>query len=120
MSTAKEVQEILYDFTQRCFVGEQSVGRFDLSRQDRLFDFLSNGELTAMQVHQMSKDEQKLLRELLTQYVMFLQVNQGLPFPDDFLNDSNKMQLGRSVLGYICHYRWPFPQLLTSKAGMAQ
>jgi len=64
-----------------------------------------------MQVHSMSENHRGLLRELLTQYIMFLQLNQHLSFPSAFLVGSDSMRLGRPLLEYMCHYRWPFPQL---------
>lgn len=112
MSTANEVQEVLFDFAQRCFVGEKIESELNLSKQDSLFDFLSNGELTVTQVHQMSENHKKILRELLSQYIIFLQLNQELHFPPDFLRDSEKMKLGRAILEYMRQHRWPFPQLL--------
>ncbi|TCJ15232.1 hypothetical protein EZJ19_07955 [Parasulfuritortus cantonensis] len=112
MTTASEVQEIIYDFTQRCFIGEDIKEKFNLSKQNLLFKFLETGDLTVEQVHLMSENHQKILRELLSQYILFLQMNQHLEFPDGFLQNSGKMKLGSGLLEYICHYKWPFPQLL--------
>ena len=110
--TSNEVQELIYDFTQRCFIGEESKVKLNLSKENGMFEFLSNGELTQLQAHQLSKNHKKLLQELLTQYIMFLQMNPELPFPPDFLDGSNNNVLGQKLLSFICEHRWPFPQLL--------
>ena len=111
MRTASEVQEVLFAFTQRCFVGQKSAEQPRYTEQGGLFELLSDSDLTILQVHDMNKTHRDLLRELLTQYIMFLQLNQHLSFPSDFLTGSDNMHLGRPLLEYICHYRWPFPQL---------
>lgn len=112
---AVDVQEVIFDFSQRCFIGEKKNNKFNLAKEEGLFRFLSKGTLTVMQVHQMSKNHQVLLKELLTQYIMFLQMNPKLQFPNEFLNGSTKSQLGEMLLQYICEHRWPFPQMLNPK-----
>ena len=111
MKTASEVQEVIFAFTQRCFVGQKSTKEPRYSEQQGLFDLLSDGDLTVLQVHAMGETHRDLLRELLTQYIMFLQMNQHLSFPSDFLGTSDNMKLGHQLLEYICRHRWPFPQL---------
>lgn len=109
-ATAREVQEVLYAFSQRCFIGQHSTEQLRYSEQDDLFELLSEGDLTVSQAHDIGEVQRDLLRELLSQYIIFLQMNQHLDFPEGFLDGSDNMRLGRPLLDYLCHHRWPFPQ----------
>lgn len=113
MTTANEVQSVIYAFSQRCFIGEAADGKLNLNKQSGLFKRLGAGEITVVQVHQMNRGHHQLLRELLTQYIMFLQMNQQLSFPENFLAGSSENRLDKQLLEYLCHYKWPFPQLLS-------
>ncbi|WP_125561425.1 hypothetical protein [Pseudoalteromonas rubra] len=115
MVTSQAVQEVIFNFTQRVFIGEKNKGKLNMSKERGLFDFLSGGELTQIQAHQMSINHQKLLYELLTQYILFLSMNPELPFPEDFLDESDETKLGKQLLQYVCEYRWPFPQQLKKR-----
>lgn len=108
-----DVCEVIYNFTQRCFIGEKSSGNVDLSHEDALFKRLALGSITQVEAHQLPSGQRRIFRELLTQYIMFLEMNKQLPFPPDFLVGSSKDKLGANLLGYVCHYKWPFPQMLS-------
>lgn len=109
-----DVGEVLYNFTQYCFVGEKGEEPLDLSAEDYIFARLINGPLTVLEVHQLPSKYRRLLREVLTQYIIFLEINRGLPFPPEFLAGSSKEQLALPLLQYIHEHRWPFPQMLRS------
>jgi hypothetical protein len=108
-----EVSEVIYNFTQHCFIGEKDSGGVDLSYEDALFKRLVAGPITQVEAHQLPAGQRRVFRELLTQYIMFLEMNKQLPFPPDFLAGSSPDELGRNLLEYVCHYRWPFPQMLS-------
>ena len=110
-----EVVEVLYNFTQYCFIGEKDEEPLDLSAEGHVFARLINNPLTVLDVHQLPSKYRRLLREVLTQYIMFLEMNRGLPFPPEFLAGSSKEQLALPLLQYIHEHRWPFPQMLRSK-----
>lgn len=112
MVTSEKVQEIIYDFTQRSFIGEKNKSKLNLSKENGFFEFLKNNEIDQIKSHQMSENHRELLKELLSQYIIFFQMNPGLPFPDDFLEGSSKDVLGRPLLDYVCHHKWPFPQTI--------
>ena len=110
-----EVAELLYTFTQCCFIGEQSEEPLDLTAEAYVYEMLISGPLSVVDVQRLPIKYRQLLREILTQYIMFLKMNRDLPFPTDFLKDSSKEQLGLPLLQYINEHRWPFPQLLPKK-----
>lgn len=110
--TASDVGAVIYNFTQRCFIGEGDQGQVDLSHENSLFHRLEAGPISQVEAHQLPPGQRKVFRELLTQYIMFLEMNKELEFPTEFLSDSNQDRLGTNLLGYICHYKWPFPQML--------
>ncbi|QXP85766.1 tetratricopeptide repeat protein [Methylococcus sp. Mc7] len=110
-----DVGEAIFNFTQRCFIGERSKEPLDVSAEDFVFARLANGPLTVLDVHQLPSKHKRLVREILTQYVMFLELNRSLPFPPDFLDGTSHERLCPPLLQYICEHRWPFPQMLTSK-----
>lgn len=107
-----DVGGLLYHFSQYCFVGEKSEEPLDLSAEDYIFARLTNGPLTALDVHQLPSKHRGLLREILTQYIMFLERNPGLSFPAGFLDGSSKETLAPTLLQYMHKHRWPFPQML--------
>lgn len=109
------VSELLCNFTQRCFIGETATEPLDLSAQGYVYERLASGPLSLLDVHQLPPRYRRVLREILTQYIMFLEMNRDLPFPPDFLGDSSNEQLGIPLLLYINKHRWPFPQLLSPR-----
>lgn len=111
MLTARDVQEVLFSFAQRCFARQGSPCQPIYAEQERMFELLADGELTVLDVHNSGQINHELLRDLFSQYILFLQVNASLKFPVNFLNGSDETHLGRPLLDYICHYRWPFPKL---------
>jgi len=116
MLSGSKVAEVVYDFTQHCFIGEKSGEPVDIAVEEGLFDVLASGPLTLLEVHQLIPSQRRLLKDLLTQYIMFLEMNRGLPLPSTFLKDSSKTQLGAELLEYICENKWPFPQMLPKHA----
>lgn len=110
--SGNQVCELIYNFTQSCFIGEEIEKISDISDQEYVFHRFLHGPLTALEVHQLPVSYQRLIREILMQYIIFLQMNQDLPFPYDFLEGSTNEQLGEPILGYIYEHRWPFPQML--------
>jgi tetratricopeptide (TPR) repeat protein len=109
------VSELLYSFTQRCFIGEAATESLDLSAEGYVYERLASGPLSLLDVHQLPSRYRRVVHEILTQYIMFLEMNRDLPFPPDFLDDSSNEQLGIPLLLYINEHRWPFPQLLSPK-----
>lgn len=109
------VSELLYNFTQRCFIGEAATEPLDLSAEGYVYERLASGPLSLLDVHQLPSRYQRVLREILTQYIMFLEMNRDLPFPPNFLEGSSNEQLGSPLLLYINEHRWPFPQLLSPR-----
>jgi hypothetical protein len=107
-----KVAELLYNFAQRCFVGEALTLPLDLSAEGYVFERLASGPLSLLEVHQLPPMYRRVVREILTQYIMFLEMNRELPFPPDFLDDSSIDRLGSMLLLYIHEHRWPFPQSL--------
>jgi hypothetical protein len=111
-----KVQEALYNFTQRCFIGDVPDKKIDLSYQEEFFDILKNcEELSVVRVHQLKDQHKALLRELLIQYTTFITLFNHLKFPPEFLEGSSDMKLGKNVLSYFCENKWPFPQSLEKK-----
>lgn len=111
--SSADVSEVIYNFTQRCFIGEKEPGDVDLSYEAALFKRLAAGPITQVEAHQLPSGQRRVFRELLTQYITFLEMNKQLPFPPDFLVGSSQDKLGTNLLEYICHYKWPFPQMLS-------
>lgn len=111
--SSSDVNEVVYNFTQRCFIGEKEPGDVDLSHEDALFKRLAAGPITQVDAHQLPSGQRRVFRELLTQHIMFLEMNKQLPFPPDFLAGSSQDRLGTNLLEYFCHYKWPFPQMLS-------
>lgn len=112
---ATNVSELLYNFTQRCFIGEAAKDPLDLSAEGYVYERLASGPLSLLDVHQLPSRYRRVVHEILLQYIMFLEMNHELPFPPDFLDDSSNEQLGMPLLVYINEHRWPFPQLLSPR-----
>lgn len=110
-----DVGKMLFNFTQRCFIGETNKGPLDMTAEDFVFARLASGSLTVVDVHQLPSRHARLIREILTQYITFLELNRSLPFPSDFLEGTSHERLCSPLLQYICKHRWPFPQMLPSK-----
>ena len=110
--SSADVSKAIFNFTQRCFIGEEDSEDIELSYEDALFKRLQAGPITQFEAYQLPSGQRRVFRELLTQYIMFLEMNKQLSFPPNFLIDSSSGKLGVNVLEYICHYRWPFPQTL--------
>lgn len=110
-----DVGEVIFNFTQRCFIGEGNNEPLDVSAEDFVFARLASEPLTVLDVHQLPSKHKRLVREILTQYIMFLELNRSLPFPPGFLDGTSHERLCPPLLHYICEHRWPFPQMLTSK-----
>ena len=109
------VSELLFNYTQRCFIGEASTEPLDLSAEGFVYERLASGPLSLLEVNQLPPGYRRVLREILSQYIMFLEMNRDLPFPLDFLEGSSNEQLGIPLLLYINEHRWPFPQLLSPR-----
>lgn len=108
--SSSDVNEIIFNFTQRCFIGEDNLGNIDLSYETPLFQRLVSGSLNQTEAYQLPKPQRRLLKELLSQYIIFLEMNKHLSFPPKLLCGSSDNVLGVNLLAYICHYKWPFPQ----------
>jgi hypothetical protein len=111
-----DVSEVLYNFTQCSFIGECNNEPLDLSVEVNFFARLTSSPLNLIEAHQLPPKYRRLLRELLSQYIMFLEMNRDLLFPSGFLDGSSKEQLGLPLLQYIHRHRWPFPQMLPSRS----
>jgi len=112
---ASDVNSVLFNFTQRCFIGESASSIIDGSAAAFVFDRLAAGSLSVHGVHKLPPRYKSVVRELLTQYLMFLEMNRGLPFPPNFLDGSSESELGTNLLAYVCEHKWPFPQMLDSR-----
>lgn len=113
--SATKVSELLYNFTQRCFIGEVATEPLDLSAEDFVYERLASGPFSLLDALQLPSRYRRVVREILTQYIMFFEMNCDLPFAGDFLDDSSNEQLGIPLLLYINEHRWPFPQLLPQR-----
>lgn len=120
MMRAETVNELIYNFTQAVFRKRVKVLKKEplkRAHEEALFKRLSSGDsLTTNEVAGMPRRQQKLLYELLTQYIMFFQLNPELQFPNDFLDDSYNDELGVQILAYIAQHTWPYPQTLPGKS----
>lgn len=108
-----DVQEILYNFTQYAFIGgEIKKEPFDLKNFSHVLNFLKSGDISQYDVAAQPVWAQRVLYELLTQYILFVTMNTDLPFPPDFLANSSAEKLGAAVTAYMAEHKWPFPQML--------
>lgn len=108
------VLEIIYSFVQNSFSKSSPSQIVKTNLIEGLFTKLkankklhSNDVLTKFNI-----DEQTLLYELLTQYIMFFTLFDELTFPDNFLDNSSSFELGEQLLAYIVEHQFPFPQQL--------
>ncbi|MCZ6803136.1 MAG: hypothetical protein O7D86_04180 [Proteobacteria bacterium] len=121
MIIATRVNETIYTFSQKAFRSEKLNAQLpDLSLESALFALLSSGSITRAEVKQLSKPLKNLLYHLLTQYIMFLEMNPSLSFPENFMQGSSNKCLGQPLLEYILKHRWPFPQLLAESKNESQ
>lgn len=107
MEKAKQVQKIIYDFTQ--LMGKPNRKANGSSHQ-WLFKRLTQEPLTIKEAISLPIERKADMYELLSQYIIFLSLFEDLQFPDGFTADSSEIVLGRQVLSYMAEHRWPFPQ----------
>lgn len=116
MLSTKEVIEILVPFVKNAFEGKIVLlqnAHLKRNFEENVFALLkSSNTLTSIQVSKLQPDKQKILYELLTQYLIFFTTFTDLTFPDYFLLDCSENQLGKHFLEYIVEHSWPFPQML--------
>ncbi len=116
MLSTKDVLAVLIPFIKESFNGRiDALQGCQLNRtvEGNVFTMLRTYNiLESDKVKRLNFNKQKLLYELLSQYVMFFSVFSDLPFPDYFLMDSSEYQLGKNFLEYIVEHSWPFPQTL--------
>lgn len=115
--SAAKVLDVLYGFDQNAYgpSGPIKVEALPLYRsvEEAVMARLRTDTTWSLQdLMEMGKAEQRLIRELLGQYVMFLAIFNDMRFPVDFLDGSSGDTLGEPVLRYIAKRSWPFPQLL--------
>lgn len=107
------VQEVFYNFTQYAFIGGAIKAEpLDVTHFPTVLTILRSGTLTQQGLAAQPLQVQRVLYELLTQYIMFLTMNPELPFPSDFLAQSSAKALGPQVAAYMAEHEWPFPQML--------
>lgn len=111
--SASDVQTLLYNFAQRAFIGVaiQKIP-FEQSKTLAVMSILESGSLSQNALAMLPIDTQRVIYELLTQYIMFVSMNLQLTFPTGFLRNSNENNLGHPVLAYMREHEWPFPQML--------
>lgn len=113
--TAEDVASPLYGFLQLAFAGANDPGRTPLERRhaDAVLRRIGSGvALPIKEAMSLPDGERRALKELLTQYVIFLTMFNNLTFPPDFLSGTDETRLGADVLAYIARHGWPFPQQL--------
>jgi len=111
--TGETVQEAIYNFTQYAFIGGSiKETPLDTEKFASTFTILRAGPLNQQELVAQSLPSQRIIYELLTQYIMFFSMNPSLQFPPDFLAQSNSKILGHKVTVYIAEHEWPFPQML--------
>lgn len=114
MIKSENVLEIIYNFVQNSFSKPSPSQIIKINLVEGLFTKLkANKNLHSNDVFtKFNIDEQTLLYELLTQYIMFFTLFDELTFPDNFLDDSSSFELGEPLLAYIVEHQFPFPQQL--------
>lgn len=111
--TGTSVQELIYNFTQYAFIGGSIKEMpLDSGKFSSTFSILRAGPLSQEELAVQSLSIQRVIYELLTQYIMFFSMNPSLPFPPDFLDQSNSKLLGHQVTSYMAQHEWPFPQMV--------
>lgn len=110
--TSESVQELIYNFTQYAFIGS-SIREMPLDSGEfaNTFTILRAGPLSQQELFIQPLPIQRVIYELLTQYIIFFSMNPSLPFPPDFLAQSNPKLLGQKVTAYMAQHGWPFPQM---------
>jgi tetratricopeptide (TPR) repeat protein len=110
---AESVLELIYTFTQYAFIGGSiKEAPLDAKMFPSTFEILRAGPLSQQELAVQPLPIQRVIYELLTQYVMFFTMNPSLPFPPDFLAESNSKLLGHPITAYMAQHEWPFPQML--------
>lgn len=114
MIKSENALEIIYSFVQNSFsksspyqIVKTNLIESTFTKLEANKNLHSNDVLTKFNI-----DEQTLLYELLTQYIMFFTLFDELTFPDNFLNGSSSLELGETLLAYIVEHQFPFPQQL--------
>lgn len=111
--TGESVQEVIYNFTQYAFIGGSiKEAHLDSGMFASTFEILRAGPLSQQELAIQPLPIQRVIYELLTQYIMFFTMNPSLPFPPDFLAQSNSKLLGEQVTAYMAQHEWPFPQMI--------
>ncbi|HML52891.1 MAG TPA: hypothetical protein PKC79_02235 [Solidesulfovibrio magneticus] len=114
MIPAIAVQEILYNFSMfsfRDFAAKAKAVPFCEQAEARVFKILiESDKITAAEVTMLSNKDRKVLLELLTQHIMFLELAPDFTFPDGLLEGSSAMELGLPLLTYIHETAWLFPK----------
>lgn len=111
--TGASVQELIYNFTQYAFIGGSiKETPLDSEKFPSTFSIFRAGPLSQQELAVQSLPIQRVIYELLTQYIMFFSMNPSLLFPPDFLDQSNSKLLGYQVTSYIAQHEWPFPQMI--------
>jgi len=81
---ASAVQEIAFNFMQRCFIGAAPNGKPEEKSISELRELLcSIDELLPMEVHTWSEGRRTALYRLLSNFVIILQLQPGLQFPGE-------------------------------------
>ena len=111
--TATAVSEVLYNFSQCASIGTDIQDQpLSVEHFPRVLTLLESGKLTQNDYSAQPHPVQRVLCELLTQYIMFLTMNPHLRFPSGFLGQSSASSLGYQVTAYMAEHEWPFPQML--------
>jgi hypothetical protein len=113
---AAPVTEILYAFSQSAFgEGTRMISKqpLEMAYAPRVFGRLATLKpMTAHEVRRMPIEQQRVLYEIIGQYIEFTTVFGHLKFPGSFLAGSSGQLLAPPVLAYFVEHRWPFPQRL--------
>lgn len=117
--SSEKVREVLYNFTQYAFIGGAINNEsLDAKHFPKVLAILRSGTLTQHELAAQTLQVRRVFYELLMQYLMFLSKNRNLPFPPDFLAQSNAKVLGTQLTAYMAEHGWPFPQMLQQSQGM--
>jgi hypothetical protein len=115
--SAEQVFDVLIPFVQRAYgpSGPIKVEDLPLNRsveQAVMARLKTDTTWTLQDLIDMGRAEQRLVRELLEQYIMFFGMCSDIRFSVEFLDGSSSDTLGEPVLRYIAKHSWPFPQRL--------
>lgn len=111
--TSSDVQEVLFHFLQHAFIGEPAADhrRPTPEIEEWLFARLEMPEaLTVQELSQWPMPCKDALRELVSQYLIFVSMFKHLPYPAIFLDGCTALRLEPMVLAWFAQRRWPFPQ----------